>query len=61
MIETIIILGIVIILFVTTYVLNKRIPKPDGCEISDKCASCTMTNCYVKKNETIGENNNERQ
>lgn len=58
--KAIIILLAVIILFVVTYVLNKRIPKPDGCEISEKCKTCTMSNCHVKNNIKKGDNN-ERQ
>ncbi|MBQ8292396.1 MAG: hypothetical protein IJX78_01160 [Bacilli bacterium] len=56
-IKTIIILGIVIILFIGTYILNKRVPKPDGCEISEKCETCGMTNCFVKKKISEGEQN----
>lgn len=59
-IKAIIILCVVIILFIGTYLLNKKVPKPDGCEISEKCKTCQMTNCYVKKKITEGENN-ERQ
>jgi hypothetical protein len=59
--EAIIILLVVIIIFIVTYLLNKRIPKPDGCELSDKCETCQNTSCYVKNNERTGENNNERQ
>ncbi len=60
MIKTIIVLSVVIILFSGTYLLNKKVPKPNDCEISEKCSICQMANCYVKKNITEGENH-ERQ
>lgn len=54
-----IILAIIIILvcvglFIFSYVLNKRTPKPEGCEnIGDECEGCQMTSCshYRKKEE----------
>ena len=41
-------------LFIFTYIINKRTPKPDGCEeIGSECEGCQMTSCshYVKKDE----------
>jgi hypothetical protein len=58
--EAIIIVVVVIIIFIGTYLLNKRIPKPDGCELSDKCETCKQTSCYVKNKKIEGEDN-ERQ
>ena len=58
--KTVIILSLVIILFIGTYLLNNKVPKPDGCEKSDKCSTCQMKNCYVKNNITEGEKH-ERQ
>ena len=41
-------------LFIGTYILNKRTPKPEGCEeIGDECEGCQMTSCshYKQKEE----------
>ena len=42
-------IGIVILcvfLFIGTFLLNKRTPKPDGCEdVSQECESCSMVGC----------------
>lgn len=46
-----IILGVLIVaicigLFIFTYILNKRTPKPEGCEhIGEECEGCQMTSC----------------
>lgn len=47
-------------IFILTYVLNKRIPKPDGCdEIDESCMNCSNTLCkHSKKNN---ENNNQEE
>ncbi|MDE7264158.1 MAG: hypothetical protein K2N64_05815 [Anaeroplasmataceae bacterium] len=45
------ILVLLVILFVVSYVLNKRTPVPKGCEqikISDEfCLNCTNTDCKI--------------
>ena len=54
-----IILAIVLIvvlvgLFIGTYILNKRTPKPEGCEeVGAECEGCQMTSCshYKGKEE----------
>ena len=54
-----IILAVVIVLvcvglFIGTYLLNKKTPKPDGCEnLGEECEGCLMTSCshYVEKTE----------
>lgn len=54
-----IILAVVIVLvcvglFIGTYILNKRTPKPEGCEnLGEECEGCQMTSCshYVEKTE----------
>ena len=41
-------------LFIFTYVLNKRTPKPEGCEdIGSECEGCQITSCshYKEKKE----------
>ena len=53
----IIAVGIVVVcvvLFIGTYVLNKRTPKPDGCEdVGSECEGCQITSCsnYKQKDE----------
>ncbi|MBD5390520.1 hypothetical protein HDR67_00725 [bacterium] len=45
------ILVLLVVLFVVSYVLNKRTPVPKGCEqikISDEfCLNCTNTECKI--------------
>ena len=53
----IIAVGIVVVcvvLFIGTYVLNKRTPKPEGCEdVGSECEGCQITSCshYKEKEE----------
>ena len=57
--STRIILAIVLIvvlvgLFIGTHILNKRTPKPEGCEeVGAECEGCQMTSCshYKEKEE----------
>ena len=47
-----------VFLFILTYILNKRTPKPEGCEnVGSECEGCQITSCshYVKKEEKIDE------
>ena len=40
--------------FIGTYILNKRTPKPEGCEdIGSECEGCQITSCshYKEKEE----------
>ena len=53
----IIAVGVVVIsigLFIFTYLLNKRTPKPEGCKnFESECEGCQMTSCshYKEKEE----------
>ena len=41
-------------LFIGTYILNKKTPKPEGCEeVGAECEGCQMTSCsnYKQKEE----------
>lgn len=41
-------------LFIFTYLINKRTPKPEGCQdLSGECEGCQITSCsnYRKKEE----------
>lgn len=42
-----------IVLFVVAYILNKRTPKPEGCQLDSACKGCPITSCL--KNEPIEE------
>ena len=49
-----IVFAVVSVLFIVTYVLNKRTPKPEGCEnIGSECEGCQITSCshHQNKNE----------
>ena len=50
----IVIIVVLVVLFIGTYVLNKRTPKPEGCEeIGSECEGCQITSCsnYKEKVE----------
>lgn len=55
-VRVIIAVGVVVIcvgLFIGSYILNRRTPKPEGCEnLGSECEGCQMTSCshYVEKN-----------
>ena len=37
-------------LFIFTYLLNKRTPKPEGCEgLEENCEGCQITSCLNRK------------
>ena len=43
-------------IFILSYVLNKRVPKPEGCdEIDESCLNCTNSLC---KNKPKSEDEN---
>ena len=52
-IVALIILIILSSIFILSYVLNKRVPKPEGCdEIDESCLNCSNSLCKNKpKNE----------
>ena len=56
-------IGIVIIcvlLFVGTYLLNKRTKKPEGCEdMSEHCEGCSIVNCSHHPNNSSKEKGEE--
>ena len=56
-------IGIVIIcvlLFVGTYLLNKRTKKPEGCEdMSEHCEGCSIVNCSHHPNNSNKEKGEE--
>lgn len=55
---TIAVLTVCVAMFIGTFLLNKRTPKPEGCENMEECEGCQMTSCshYIKK-----ENTNEKK
>ena len=50
-----VLLGVVLVIFFVSFIANQKTKKPDGCEISDHCSNCQMTNCYIKNNQKNGE------
>lgn len=43
-------------LFITSYLLNKKTPKPEGCqEITSSCSSCEISACSVRHEDYEGE------
>ena len=52
-----IVFTVVSILFIVTYVLNKRTPKPENCkELPNECKTCKVEFCALK-NKTKEEEN----
>lgn len=51
--------GIVVVLitmFFGAYLLNRRTPRPDGCEINEEnCKGCTNPLCNINKNKEKGD------
>ena len=53
----IVIIVVCVVLFIGTYLLNKRTPKPEGCEeIGSECEGCQITSCsnYKEKEKKEG-------
>ena len=45
-------------LFFLFYYLNKKTPKPEGCDVEiedEKCINCQSPFCHLKKNKEKGE------
>ena len=52
----IVIIVVCVVLFIGTYLLNKRTPKPEGCEeIGSECEGCQITSCSHYKKTNIEE------
>ena len=50
----VVIILVLVVLFIGTYILNKRTPKPEGCEdVGSECEGCQITSCshYKEKEE----------
>ncbi len=48
----------IIALYIGTYVLNKRTPAPEGCEVAISeatCGACTNYSCGIKQEYAKGE------
>ena len=42
----VVILVVCVVMFIGTYILNKRTPKPEGCEnVGSECEGCQITSC----------------
>jgi hypothetical protein len=45
-----IVIGLALVgIFITTYLLNKNTPVPEGCEPNPGCEGCQITSCVVRK------------
>ena len=45
-IATIVIVGVLIAMFIVCFLLNRKTPKPKGCEnLEAECETCTITTC----------------
>ena len=42
------IIGGVLLLFISTFIMNNRTKAPEGVELPEKCHSCLSTACAVK-------------
>ena len=48
----VIVLGTLIILFITCFLLNRKTPKPAGCEELDaECETCPIKSCLKNTNK----------
>ena len=58
-IATIVIVGVLIAMFIVCFLLNRKTPKPKGCEnLEVECETCPITTCLKnssKKEEKINE------
>ena len=46
-------------LFIFTYLLNKKTPKPEGCEnLEENCEGCQITSCLNRKEKIEEEDLN---
>lgn len=48
------IIVVCVVMFIGTYILNKKTPKPEGCEdVGSECEGCQITSCshYKQKDE----------
>lgn len=56
LISSIVVVSICIVLFVSTYLLNRRTKKPEGCETLN-CEGCTLIECshHPEKKENKGD------
>ena len=45
-IATVVIIGLLIAMFITCFLLNRKTPKPKGCEdLEAECETCPITTC----------------
>lgn len=49
---TIAVLAGLVGLFILSYLLNKRVPRPEGCDLekSSQCAQCANHSCHLHQN-----------
>ena len=58
-IATVVIIGLLIAMFITCFLLNRKTPKPKGCEdLEAECETCPITK-YIKNSSKKEEKTNE--
>lgn len=51
-IATVIILGILVAMFIVCFMINKKTPKPEGCEdLEAECETCPITTCLKNSSQ----------
>lgn len=51
-IAVVVIVGLLIGLFIVSFLLNKKTPKPEGCEdLEAECSTCPITTCLKNTSE----------
>lgn len=54
-----IIIIVLVVIFVFSYLLNKKTPKPDGCEdVEGTCEGCQILSCSHNPKNNEGKENN---
>ena len=57
-IAMVLVIGALIALFIICFLLNKKTPKPDGCEdLEAECETCPVTTCLNNNSNKGGKEN----
>ncbi|HNY75076.1 MAG: hypothetical protein EOM79_00885 [Epsilonproteobacteria bacterium] len=46
------VLAVLVGLFILGYLLNKKVPRPEGCDLekTDQCSQCAISTCRLNQN-----------
>lgn len=51
-VATVVIIGVLILLFIVGFLLNRKTPKPEGCEdLEAECSTCPVKTCLKNTSE----------